>query len=94
MPLGESLAVTNIAESDYGRARLWGSLTFMAANIIGGRKLGSGGGALLIMPILNSSSRAPFLSLRPPWPFPAELHQITPMTATPMMPNHQAGMKP
>ena len=57
MPLGESLAVTsNIAESDYGRARLWGSLTFMAANVIGGRMLGSGGGALLIMPILITGS--------------------------------------
>ena len=56
MPLGESLAVTNIAESDYGRVRLWGSLAFMAANIIGGRMLGSGGGATLIMPILITGS--------------------------------------
>ena len=56
MPLGESLAVTNIAETDYGRVRLWGSLAFMAANIIGGRMLGSGGGASLIMPILITGS--------------------------------------
>lgn len=53
--LGESVAVTTIANEDYGRVRLWGSLAFVAANVIGGRIL-SGTGAAQVMPMLICSS--------------------------------------
>lgn len=43
MPLSENLTLLTVYERktlDYGRIRLWGSLTFIAASILGGRLLG------------------------------------------------------
>lgn len=43
MPLSENLTLLTVYERknlDYGRIRLWGSLTFIAASMLGGRLLG------------------------------------------------------
>jgi PPP family 3-phenylpropionic acid transporter len=53
MPLIETIAVTGVRNRglDYGRMRLWGSLTFVAANFIGGLvifEFGGGAGIWLI----------------------------------------------
>lgn len=53
MPLTETLAVTGVrtAGLDYGRMRLWGSLTFVAASFIGGitvTQFGEGAGVWLV----------------------------------------------
>ncbi|MEZ5899589.1 MAG: MFS transporter [Hyphomicrobiaceae bacterium] len=53
MPLAETIAVRGVRESglDYGRTRLWGSLTFIAASFLGGLlmdRLGAGAGVWLV----------------------------------------------
>lgn len=53
MPLAETVAVRGVREAgiDYGRVRLWGSLTFIAASFCGGLvldRLGAGGGIWLV----------------------------------------------
>jgi PPP family 3-phenylpropionic acid transporter len=51
MPLGESLAVTKLRVGDYGRVRLWGSVGFIAANVLGGQVIHATG-AHWVMPIM------------------------------------------
>lgn len=53
MPLAETIAVRGVREAglDYGRIRLWGSLTFIAASFLGGLvidKSGAGAGIWLV----------------------------------------------
>ncbi len=53
MPLAETIAVRGVRETglDYGRVRLWGSLTFIAASFCGGLildRLGAGAGIWLV----------------------------------------------
>lgn len=53
MPLAETVAVRGVREAglDYGRVRLWGSLTFIAASFCGGlilNRLGAGWGIWLV----------------------------------------------
>lgn len=53
MPLAETMAVRAVREAglDYGRTRLWGSLTFIAASFLGGLlmdRLGAGVGVWLV----------------------------------------------
>lgn len=53
MPLAETIAVKGMREAgvDYGRVRLWGSLTFIAASFVGGHiidRLGPGAGIWLV----------------------------------------------
>jgi PPP family 3-phenylpropionic acid transporter len=55
MPLGESLAVTRLPEEAYGRVRMWGSVGFAAANVLGGQII-STHGAEWMMPISIAGS--------------------------------------
>jgi MFS transporter, PPP family, 3-phenylpropionic acid transporter len=53
MPLTETVAVSGVRHAglDYGRMRLWGSLTFVAASVLGGfvvSRYGSGAGIWLV----------------------------------------------
>ena len=55
MPLGETVALSASYERrlDYGRVRLWGSLAFIAASILGGRLLGIGGPDIVLWLIIG-----------------------------------------
>lgn len=71
MPLAETVAVRGVREAglDYGRVRLWGSLTFIAASFCGGLildRLGAGtgiwlvaGGCILTVAAAHSLPRLP-----------------------------------
>ena len=48
LPLTETIAVAAVRDhgADYGRMRLWGSLTFIAASFLGGQVVGAFGGGV------------------------------------------------
>lgn len=53
-PVGDSLTMTNAARgrTDYGRVRLWGSVTFIAASFLGGEMLARWGEDFVLWAIL------------------------------------------
>ncbi len=57
MPLTETIAVSGVKARglDYGRMRLWGSLTFIAANLIGGAVIAANGAATGIYMIIAAA---------------------------------------
>lgn len=71
MPMIETIAVTGVRRAglDYGRMRLWGSLTFIAASIAGGAvvtKVGASAGVYLIATGCALTVIAAHLLPRPP----------------------------
>lgn len=56
MPLGDSLAIVNTQtrKIDYGRVRLWGSLSFILAAIAGGKMLEFGPESLIFWVLIGS----------------------------------------
>ena len=57
MPLTETIAVSGVKARglDYGRMRLWGSLTFIAANLLGGAVIAASGAATGIYMIIAAA---------------------------------------
>jgi MFS transporter, PPP family, 3-phenylpropionic acid transporter len=56
LPLTEAKALSGVRQFglDYGRLRLWGSLSFIAANLIGGAALAAfAGGAVIVLVIIS-----------------------------------------
>lgn len=57
MPLGENLTMLTVYERkglDYGRIRLWGSLTFIAASFLGGRLLQAHAADVILWAVLGA----------------------------------------
>jgi len=83
MPLTETIAVAGVRRAglDYGRMRLWGSLTFVAASFAGGmavERYGGGAGIWLVaLGCLMTALAAHFIPLDP------VVRKITPQGAAP-----------
>lgn len=80
MPLGETVAAEGVIANglDYGRMRLWGSLTFIVAGSIGGAlidRFGGGIGAWLLVAGTAATVAATHIL---PRPSPAKAHAATP----------------
>lgn len=56
MPLGDNLTMLHARRGavDYGRVRLWGSLTFVLAAVLGGRLLGWGGADVILVLLVGT----------------------------------------
>jgi MFS transporter, PPP family, 3-phenylpropionic acid transporter len=58
MPLVETIAMRGVrtTQLDYGRMRLWGSVTFMAANVLGGIMIETGGSGSIAAMLLAGAA--------------------------------------
>lgn len=87
MPLTETIAVSGVKARglDYGRMRLWGSLTFIAANLIGGAVIAANGAATGIYMILAATIATAAASWFLPDADrqPERAHSSTPQSAQP-----------
>ena len=56
MPLGDNLTMLHARRGavDYGRVRLWGSLTFILAAVLGGRLVGYGGADVILVLLVGT----------------------------------------
>lgn len=84
MPLTETVAIVGVRRGlDYGRMRLWGSLTFIAASFVGGAIVdasGRGAGIWLIVAGVAATVAAAYLL-----PAPSRIAAISPaVTTTPV----------
>ncbi len=81
MPLAEVVAMQGVRERglDYGRMRLWGSLAFIAANLLGGAIIAEAGSES-VMPVVIGAS---LLVLAAAWQLPADNRARTRRRAVP-----------
>ena len=58
MPLGDAISLNRIASSglDYGRIRLWGSITFICMSIFGGFALEQAGAPIILVLLIGTTS--------------------------------------
>jgi len=72
MPLTETIAIGSVrtAGLDYGRMRLWGSITFIVANLAGGLLIGEFGGGVGVWLIAGAAAFAVISAHQLPGPPP------------------------
>lgn len=58
LPLGDAISLNRIASTglDYGRIRLWGSITFICMSIIGGFALEQAGASMIFVLLIGTTS--------------------------------------
>lgn len=85
VPLADVLTTAQVkagALKDYGRVRLWGSVTFVLSNLAGGYLIAQHGAWLIPFVLAGSSSLAALAALQAPSP-PLGLSPATPRGASP-----------
>lgn len=91
MPLGESLAVTRLPVGAYGRVRLWGSVAFIIANVVGGQVIHATGAGLIMPMMVGYSMLLAFACMQLPGQQAADFSTSSPeLNRSPESPRSEA----